>query len=126
MTEGPWAVSTHRAVGLSKEIHMCVHFKAAQLLGHNWERSKVGNVTLLGIRDKVGRQESKCLLKERCRSPEKAPYPVKKFREGFLEEGIFELDSRIGGVETVGSTSGGEGQWERRPTMDGLVAQLHV
>lgn len=111
MTEGPWAVSTHRAVGLNKEIHMCVHFRAAQLLGHSRERSKVGNVTLLGIRNKAGRQESKCLLKERCRSPEKAPYPVKKFREGFLEEELFELDSRIGGGGgDEGGTPGAEGR----------------
>lgn len=35
-------------------------------------------------------------MSEHCRSPEKAPYPLKKAREVFLEEAVFELGRSMG------------------------------
>lgn len=61
-TEWSWAVPTPQACRTEQRdrhictYYMCVYFRAAQLLGHNWERSKVGNISVsfLGIRDEVG------------------------------------------------------------------------
>lgn len=65
-------------------------------------------------------------MPEDCRNLYEVPYPVQKFKEGFLEEEIFELGSRTRGGEPEGSASGAEGQRKKRPTMDGLCAQLHM
>lgn len=67
-------------------------------------------------------------MPEDCRSPDKAPYLVKKFREDFLEEGVFELGSRMGSrvgrlkAAHLGQTGKGKGG----STMDGLFAQIHI
>lgn len=49
-------------------------------------------------------------MPEDYRSPEKASDPVKQVREGFLEEGVFELGRRLGGGETEVSALEAEGQ----------------
>ena len=118
--------------------YVCVYFGVVQLLGHNRERCKMGNASTslaLGTRlgpCLLGRQESKCLVKERCPRTAgalgKAPYLVKKFREDFLEEGVFELGSRMGSrvgrlrAAHLGQTVKGKGG----SAMDGLFAQIHI
>lgn len=70
--------------------------------GQGWGPCLVGKTR----KQMIGDRE----MPEDCRSPEKAPHPVKKVRVSFLEEGVFELGRRLGGGKTEGRAFKAEGQ----------------